>query len=304
MVALPVHSIWLFKRMSLKIENEYLTVRINKKGAELSEVRNRTNHIDYLWNGDPRYWAKTSPVLFPIVGTLKDNAFLYRGHKYEMGRHGFARDFLFTVEDKAKNRVVFMLSENEVTLKHYPFRFELRLEYLLFDDSLKVTYDIRNTDSDQILFSIGGHPAFRTPLTPTSRYEDHYLQFSQTEDVDQWPLNGQGLIEKKPLPLLVESDVLRLTRELFYQDALVLKHLQSKSVSLKSRSHNYGIDFYFGEFPFLGIWAARDADFVCIEPWCGIADSVSHSQELVDKEGIQTLNPGDSWMRSWKARFF
>jgi galactose mutarotase-like enzyme len=290
--------------MSVKIENNSLLVKIHNKGAEVFSVRNKTNRLEYFWNGDPEFWARTSPVLFPIVGTLKENAFLYDGRKYSLNRHGFARDMLFSVEEVGKDHAVFVVGDNEKTLVHFPFHFQLRLKYALEDDTLNVTYEVTNRGMESMYFSIGGHPAFKTPLIETSRYEDYYLQFDSNEDKDQWPLTADGLVEKVPLPLILDSNILKLTRELFYQDAIVFKHLKSQSVSLKCKAHDYGVDLYFGEFPYLGVWAARNADFVCIEPWCGVADSVSHNQELVTKEGIESVPAGESWSRAWRARFY
>lgn len=290
--------------MFAKIENQFLAVRIAKKGAELTSVANKTNHLEYLWNADPAFWAKTSPVLFPIVGTLKEHKYRYRDQWYTLSRHGFARDQVFSVEDHGRGEVAFRLSDTPETFKVFPFHFELRLRYELAGATLLVTYEVTNTGDQEMHFSIGGHPAFRVPMTDTSAYEDHYLEFSEPEEVDHWPITPDGLIDKLPLPLLNNSRTLRLTRGLFSNDALVLKGLKSKSVTLRSDVHDYRVEFDFDGFPYLGIWAAPGADFVCIEPWCGIADSVTHDQELTNKEGIETLPAGQIWSRTWRAGFY
>jgi len=290
--------------MPVRIENQYLAVKIMRKGAEMVSVINKANHLEYLWSADPAFWPRTSPVLFPVVGALKENTYLYRGRKYSLNRHGFARDLVFRLVEEGKYKAVFALTDSEDTFKVFPFHFELRLNYWLTDDLLNLTYEVRNTGDEEMYFSIGGHPAIKTPLTKTSAYEDHYLEFSVTEDIDRWPINPEGLIDKMPLPLIRNSKHLKLTRELFSQDALVFKRLKSQSVSLKSRTHEYGVEVDISAFPYLGIWAVPGADFVCIEPWCGIADSVLHDQELVKKEGIQALPAGGIWSGGWRARFY
>lgn len=290
--------------MFTKIENQFLSVKIAKKGAELASVVNKSNHLGYLWDGNPTFWAKTSPVLFPIVGTLKENRYRYNDQWYSLPRHGFARDHVFDVEETAKSEVVFRLADTPETFRIFPFHFELRLRYRLTEAALYVTYEVKNTGDEVMYFSIGGHPAFRVPMTDTSRYEDHYLEFSELEDVDHWPITPEGLIDKLPLPLLNNSRKLNLTRGLFAGDALVLKALKSKSVKLGSDMHDYRVEFGFDGFPYLGIWAAPGADFVCIEPWCGIADSVASDQELIHKEGIETLPAAQSWSRTWGAYFY
>jgi len=290
--------------MFVKIENQFLSVKIAKKGAELASVMNKTNHLGYLWDGNAEFWAKTSPVLFPIVGTLKENKYRYNDAWYSLPRHGFARDNVFSVEESGKSEVVFKLDDSPDTLKVFPFHFELRLRYKLEEAVLYVTYEVTNTGDGDMYFSIGGHPAFRVPMTETSGYEDHYLEFSEPEDADHWPITAEGLIDKLPLPLLNSSRTLKLTRGLFAGDALVLKGLKSKSVKLGSDTHDYRVEINFDGFPYLGIWAAPGADFVCIEPWCGIADSVASDQELTRKEGIESLAAGRSWSRTWSAAFY
>ncbi len=169
---------------------------------------------------------------------------------------------------------------------------------------LKVSYEVSNTDLKDMYFSIGGHPAFKVPLTPETAYEDYFLQFDAIENASRWPINKEGLIEQTPVPFFSHSSRIDLSHQLFENDALVFKDLDSHKISLKSDQHSHGIEFYFEGFPFLGLWAARGGNFVCIEPWCGIADSVGHDQLLVNKEGIQTLAVNEKWMREWKVRYF
>jgi galactose mutarotase-like enzyme len=276
--------------MSVKIENDHLIVQIKQKGAELFSIVNKENQLEYMWRGDPAFWGKTSPVLFPIVGTLKKDTFLYKEKKYTLTRHGFARDYSFAIIEQKKDRVTFSL--------------KLVIHYALQKNSLAVTYEVLNKGNEQMYFSLGAHPAFKIPLTENSTYNDYYLEFAIPEDVDYWSLSDEGLIETKSHPLLVNSNKLKLSKDLFYQNALVLKNFNSKQISLKSNVHPYGLDFQFEGFPYFGIWAAKDADFICLEPWCGVSDSVNHDQHLETKEGIQMIIPNEGWTRTWSVQLY
>jgi galactose mutarotase-like enzyme len=290
--------------MSVKIENKYLSVRIKKKGAELYSLFNKENQIEYMWSGDPMFWGKTSPVLFPIVGTLKNNTFLFKDKAYNLSRHGFARDTVFELLKQTKTSATFSLKSNEESLKVYPFNFELHIKYDLEKDILKVTYKISNTGDGPMLFSIGAHPAFKIPLTSNTAYDDYYLEFETEDDIDHWPISSEGLIQTKSLPLLVDTNKLKITKNLFYGDALVLKNIPFNKISLHSTRDSYGLNFFCQGFPYFGIWAAKDADFICLEPWNGVADSVNHNNNFESKEGINKISSGELWKRTWSVQPF
>jgi len=289
--------------MEYTIESDHLVVKIKAKGAELSSIVNKETKLEYMWGAEPA-WAKSSPILFPIVGTLKDNKYTYQNKTYSLPRHGFARDEMFAVEHQQNDSIVLLLTSSPTSLEKYPFHFELRLTYQLTNDKVTLTYSVKNTGADQMYFSLGAHPAFKAPLNGALRYEDYYLQFSKAENTPRWPITKDGLIDSKPTALLADTDRLALKHELFYEDALVLKKLSSDTISLKSDKDGHGLDFHFEGFPFLGLWAARDANFICIEPWCGIADSVNHNQELTTKEGIEKISSKAFWSRSWSVRCY
>ena len=286
------------------IENQQIKAVINAKGAELSQLHHKGHDVEYLWNGDPAFWAKHSPVLFPIVGNLKNNTYSYMGKSYELPRHGFARDMNFQVEKDSRQEMVFLLKSNAETRKNYPFDFEFRIRYQISGDELSTEYIVSNTGKSLLLFSVGGHPAFRVPLTDDTGFSDYHLKFDETENLARWPISKDGLILPQPIPVLKDSNRLNLNKSLFYQDALVFKYPASSEVSLLSAKTPHGLRFQMGEFPFLGIWSAKDADFVCIEPWCGIADSVNGNQQLEEKEGSEKLSPGKIFSRQWRIKTF
>ena len=271
------------------ISNDIITITVADKGAELQSIYHQQNNLEYLWSGDPTFWAKKSPVLFPVVGGLKNDSYNYKGKDYKLGRHGFARDSIFELADETNDSITFSLKSNNQTKASYPFDFVFRVKYSLQENKLHITFIVENIGLENLLFSVGAHPAFKIPLTEETKYEDYYLQFNKTEDAARWPLSSEGLIETTSAPLFKSADRLPLRKELFYKDALVFKHLASNSVSILSSKTSNGIKVSFPGFPYLGIWAAKDADFVCIEPWCGIADSVNASGNLEEKEGIIAL---------------
>jgi galactose mutarotase-like enzyme len=288
----------------LTIQNNHLQVSIQEKGAELQSIFHKIFNIEYLWSGDPQFWGKKSPALFPIVGTLKNNSYTYQDKAYELSRHGFARDKVFSVTAQTDESVTLSIESDDSTLAVYPFHFRFNIIYTLHQDKLTVTYEVENTGPSEMYFSVGGHPAFKLPLIGGTVYEDYELEFNKTETTGRWPLSKEGLIEKKPLPLLQNTNILPLSKALFNHDAIVLKHLQSDSVRLVSSRTQHGLRFTFIGFPYLGLWAAPGADFICIEPWCGIADNVDASSNWPDKEGLNQLAVGKMFEASWQVSFF
>jgi galactose mutarotase-like enzyme len=286
------------------IEDQQLRITIHPKGAELQSIFHKGLQTEYMWSGDPAFWGKHSPLLFPIVGTLKENTYYFADKAYHLARHGFARDQDFAVESQAPDSITFLLRSNEATLAIFPFQFELRVSYKLQSEGFSTTYRIDNPGQGPLYFSVGGHPAFRIPLAAGTTYTDYYLEFDQPENARRWPISKDGLIEREPQGLLVNAKTIPLTRELFAKDALVLKGLKSAGISLRSAQTERGLKMTFPGFPFLGIWAAPGADFVCIEPWCGIADSVDSNQQWTDKEGINRLEAAETFERTWTLSVF
>ena len=286
------------------ISNNILSIKISEKGAELQSIFHLPNNLEYLWSGDEKFWAKKSPVLFPIVGGLKNNTYTFNGNDYKLSRHGFARDHVFQLNEQSESSITFCLASSEQTKAIYPFDFLFSIKYSLENNQLRVAFSVENTGNSDMLFSVGAHPAFAVPLNEKLAYEDYYLQFNQPENAQRWPLSAEGLIEKISIPFLENEDKLPLRKDLFYKDAIVLKHLQSNSISILSHQSANGVKVTFDGFPYMGIWAAKDANFVCIEPWCGIADSVTASGNLIGKEGIIKLEAGGLFERSYSIEVF
>jgi galactose mutarotase-like enzyme len=290
--------------MTTIIQNNNLRIVLNSEGAELDSIVHKQHQLEYLWQGDAAFWGKKSPILFPIVGTLKDNQFTHEGKNYTLPRHGFARDKAFVLEHQSAEKATFLLTSDEETFKIYPFSFEFRLHYVVQNNTLSVTYDVKNTGTSTMYFSVGGHPAFRVPLVEKTTYTDYFIELNTTETKGRYPLSTGGLLELKPNPFLQNTNKIPLHPSLFYEDAVVLKHLSATSMAILSDKTTHGLRMNFEGFPYFGIWAAKNAPFVCLEPWCGIADSVNTTQELTEKEGINKLNSGRRFERTWAIELF
>ncbi|MDB5020224.1 MAG: aldose epimerase [Pedobacter sp.] len=282
------------------LENENLIASFSARGAELQSLKSKFSNTEYIWAADPKIWAKHSPVLFPIVGALKENKYIYKEISYELPRHGFARELEFEVEPVNATEVVFTLRQSEETLALYPFAFQLSLRYTLSEYSLTCSYEVLNPGDQDMLFSIGGHPAFATPVNG-SKYSDYQLTFNAESEL-RYHKVVNNLISDETIVLPLENQKLTLKHELFYKDALVFKSLKSDKITLTNKVNQTGLEFSFEGFPYFGIWAAKDADFICLEPWCGIADGTNHNQHLRDKEGIITLAAKQSWGRAWTVK--
>lgn len=289
--------------MMVSISNHVLSASFATKGAELQRLVSKETNINYLWNGDANYWGKFSPVLFPIVGALKNNTYTHNGQTYELPRHGFARDMEFAYEKLAEDEILFTLTHNVDTLKNFPFAFQLNLRYKLANHTLFCTYEVINPAQQNLFFSVGGHPAFAVPLTKNTTFEDYFLQFNNDEKLSIHQISG-GLVCDETTSILLNQGKLGLNRKLFYTDALVFKALKSDTISLLNTQNKHGLHFNFKGFPYFGIWAAKDANFVCLEPWCGIADGINHTQELTKKEGMNCLPPNGFWQRTWSITCF
>lgn len=273
--------------MRTTISNSKLSATINHHGAELVSLQS-IGIREYIWEGKPEFWGKHSPILFPIVGTLKGNSFTYNQNSYKLSRHGFARDMDFNLISQSENELVFSLQSNKVTKEHYPFDFELRLIYTLNDSQLTIKYVVINMDSSTMYYSIGGHPAFALP----NKFEDYSLQFESNENLISYQLEND-LLSDKSRKINLNENRLPLTYSLFVDDALIFKELKSKQIQLLENNLPI-LNFKFNDFPNFGIWTKQNAPFICLEPWIGYSDVIETSGDIVDKEAIQILKSNTS----------
>ncbi|BDD00870.1 aldose 1-epimerase family protein [Persicobacter psychrovividus] len=285
--------------MTTVIENDFLKAKIKHDGAELCSLINKTTGKELIWQADPKVWRRHAPILFPFVGRMKDDQYTHEGKTYKMGQHGFARDRQFDVKSASAEKVLFTLTADEESLKIYPFAFELRVQYALEEKKLVIGYQVVNTDQKEILFSIGAHPGFNVPLNEGEHFNDHSLCFEQEEQLDRHMLAENGLFDGRvDMGYLSGKRHLTLNFDKFDEDALVFEDYQSAHVDLVNLKEKTALlRFHFKNFPYLGIWTKpkAHANYICIEPWFGIADYTSGNEELADKAGIQRLPEGHSF---------
>ncbi|MFD2562753.1 aldose 1-epimerase family protein [Aquimarina rubra] len=278
--------------MIYTIENDELIVRIDTVGAELTSIKTKKDTKEFLWQGDPAIWASQAPVLFPVIGGLKNGMYTYKGKSYSLPKHGFIRynkNIVGTQDSTTK--ASFTLCASEETLKSYPFKFNFTISFELINNQIHVSHTIANNDSETMFFSVGGHPAFNCPLDISENYEDYYISLEKTKNPKSYVLNDQGLISKNTISI-IDDHKIWLTDTLFDKDALIFKNINAKKAILTHKIKGPVLSIDFNDFPNLGIWAKHKSPYVCIEPWLGYADVEETTQNLEEKEGIQKLDKG------------
>ncbi len=285
----------------LTIQNGKLKIGIKKIGAELCEISSIINGTQFMWNANPDIWGNFAPNLFPIVGMLKEETYYFKGEKYHLSKHGFIRNNPnFQIVEESGDKICLKLSFDKESLNIYPFKFDYYVIYELNQNNLNITYKVVNLDSKAIYFSVGGHPAFKCPIYENESYSDYQLIFESEEMSETHLLNLQsGLVTNKTKPVFDTPKSIQLRHDLFDNDALIFKYLKSRKVSLCSRNNGKILSVHFEAFPFLGLWAKPNANYVCIEPWIGIADSENTNQQLTEKEGIIKLDEKEEFMASY-----
>ncbi|MGX9290769.1 aldose 1-epimerase family protein [Bacillus sp. A015] len=286
------------------IENDQLLIQINKRGAEVREVLHKESGRHYMWSGDPAYWGRVSPVLFPIVGRLKDDQYKIGDQTYELSQHGFLRDVDFDLFEEAKDKVAFQYQSNGRHVEQYPYEFTACIRYELSENGLTISWEIDHDGDDTMYFSIGGHPAFHVPLVEGEQTADYSLTLTPSTEHDpvQYELQDSLVREKKG----VQLEPIKLQAELFQHDAMIFSHINR--VSLTSQE-GHGVEVDLSGFPFVGIWSPYDqekrtmAPFVCIEPWYGIADMEGTNGQYKEKFGIQTLEKNETFRAAYTIFF-
>lgn len=280
-----------------KLSNELFEVVLNAKGAEIISMTDKEDQLNYMWKRDPQYWASSAPILFPIVGGLKNGECIIEGQKYSMKNHGFSRHTEYDVNVISDTQVQYILTSNEDIRKEYPYLFELKVTYTLEGNQLKCLCTVNNKDNKKIYFQIGGHPAFACPLYDNESSNDYYLEFEENESLERKIVD----IEKKGLShtkeLLFDNEKRFFVRQaMFDRDAVIVENMKSNSVSLKSLNHNKYVKFYMNNFNHLGIWASGHVGgLIAIEPWVGHGDYIDFEGTFDQKAGVQCLDINESF---------
>ena len=277
----------------ITIKNEHLEVVIDTLGAQMQSLK--LDGKQYLWQGDKLYWGGKAPVLFPIVGGLRNNLTVINGRIYSMKRHGFARFSEFSVVNQHENEVTLSICDNEETLKVYPFHFEFQVTFSVKDTTLTTEYTVINKDNCTLPFALGGHPAINCPINSDEAFEDYIVEFECMENADCPTVSMEtGLIDfNNRYPALKDSNVINLEHKLFYNDAMIFDNLNSKSCKLYSKKSGNGVKMDFADYDMLGIWSAvNDAPFICLEPWIGCATTADADDMFESNRGLIYLEEG------------
>ena len=251
------------------------------------------------------YWKRHAPVLFPIVGKLKRGQTLINGRTYEMPQHGFARDLEFEPLTKLDNFHSYVLRSNKYTMARYPFEFNLVNTYRQEDNKLTVIYKVENTGSNNMPFALGGHPAFKVDPDDLKK-GNYYLEFAEEEEKAHFLYLVDGLVGTEySKNLLIQDKYLLLDEHTFDNDALIIKGIQNRRISLRNkRTRKTVLTFEFEEWPYLGIWSKAGAPFLCLEPWTSTADRVNSNNVFVQKTDMKVLNPGEEFEVKYSVEFF
>ena len=285
----------------MKLENEVLSVEIAELGAEVTGISDREKNTDILWEGNPSFWKRHSPVLFPNVGKTYGNEVLIEGNKFPTVQHGFARDSVFTCVSSSADAASFRLVSSEETKKVYPYDFELYINYTLKGKNLKVEWKVKNCSEKIMYFTIGGHPAFRF-AEKGEKKEDYLLKFPGKESLTYIlvdPNTGTG-VPDQTYTLELTDGMCPVTEEMFLRDALIFDGGQFEEVWLCRKDGTPYVGMRCEGFPNFGIWSVKDAPFVCLEPWEGRCDNFGFAEELSTKPGITRLPKNEVFIKSYE----
>lgn len=283
------------------LSNDSLTIQVSPQGAELSSIVANATQKEYLWQADPAFWKRHSPVLFPIVGSLWNNEYHHNGITYHLSQHGFARDKEFELIKETDTELRFKLQESEDTLKLYPFPFYLEIGYRLAGNQIEIIWVVKNTGNEELYFQIGAHPAFYYPDYDENSQKRGFFAFDRTAGLTYKLIQEIGCIGDTEYPLpLDEEGLLPLDTHTFDKDALVIEDSQVRRVDLLNPNGSSYLTVYFTA-PVVGLWSppAKNAPFVCIEPWYGRCDRVNYSGEYKDRDWMQYLQPGETFNASY-----
>lgn len=282
------------------LTNEDITIEVNSFGAEMTKLINNNTKKNYLWTGDEQYWARISPVLFPIVGKLKNNEYTWKNKSYTMKQHGFARDsnfFLLSIDD---TEIWFRFISNDETKGCYPFDFILDIGYRLEGSKVEVMWKVLNTGTEEMYFSIGAHPGFMYPLHDKEQREKYGIDFCIEGALKYLLVDGNGYVDKTEHSLNTCNGVIHIDENFFDKDALIIEGNQTHKVSLMDNNSNKYITVEF-DAPLFGLWSPpkKNTPFICIEPWYGRSDAATFNGDLAEREWNNCLKPNETFRKSY-----
>ena len=293
--------------MEYTLENEFLAVKVSTTGGVLTSIRSKDG-LEYLWQGDPAYWANQAPLLFPICGSIRDNqASVGDGRQTKMPRHGIVRGREFDCVQQSMHSVTMAIVSDDEMMEQFPFAARLAVTYTLEGHTLTQTFTVENLEEEEMMpFFVGGHPAFNCPLVEGGVYTEYYVEFEQEETCSvPEQLTDTGLLNlQNRTDFLKGTKRLPLSIDLFAKDAITYDELKSRSVKLASDKHGHSVTMEFAEFPYFILWTtANKGPFLAMEPWLGLSTCSDESDQLEEKRGVQIAAPGESKSYSFQMTF-
>lgn len=293
-----------------QLENEVISISVDSRGAELKSLKRKDTGTEYMWCGDAKYWGRTSPILFPFVGSVKNKEYRTQGKTYSMAQHGFARDMEFELLSQSEHspsersssadELWFQLRSSQETLANYPFAFLLKLGYRIQGSRVTVLWQVENPGNEVLHFSIGGHPAFNCPIEAGARQTDYFLDFGNVDKVISTKISKNGLALDETDTYSLDKGKLAISEHLFDNDALVIEGNQTDTAALCREDGTRYVTVTM-DAPLFGVWspAGKQAPFVCIEPWHGRCDNEEFTGTLEEREWGNQIAPGEVWTASY-----
>ena len=284
------------------LENDKIRVEIDDLGAELSRIYDKEKEREVLWDADPRYWGRHACILFPIVGALNQDTYHYEGKEYTMKQHGFARNCPFQLEKQTADSVTHKLVWDEETYAVYPFRFALYVTHTVSEKKIQVSWRVENLQEKELYFSIGGHPAFRVPVLQDTAFEDYSLVFQCKDDEPRCiRINEPGLaLPESEMTMRLQDGRKKVEKDMFQEGVYIFEHGQIESAGFLMPDGSPYLTLECKGFPYFGVWAAKGAPFICLEPWYGRTDAVGFSGTLEEREGGNCLKAGQTFEASYQ----
>ncbi|MEQ1518509.1 MAG: aldose 1-epimerase family protein [Usitatibacteraceae bacterium] len=287
-------------RNPVVLRNAELQCEIATLGAELRSLRDARSGEEFIWQRDPAFWVGSAPILFPVIGRMKDGGYTLDGRFYEIPKHGFARDLEFTVVASSETSATLQLADSAKTRAAYPFAYLLQVTFALRQRTLHVDYRLTNRNDRVMPFALGSHPAFALPPA-LGAIEDWSIVFDAVEEPVCHRVAENLLSSKAEAFSYAANNAIELSNEIFERDALIFKNIRSRRLQIVHREHGVRVDFDTGGAPVLGIWAKPGAPYVCLEPWCGYDDTSEINSDIFEKPGMLRLAAGKEFATGYSV---
>lgn len=288
--------------MRYTLENDRFKVVLDSMGAEIKSVWDKQLELEHMWSGDPAYWGKTAPFLFPFIGKLEKERFIYEGKVFPADKHGFGQRVEYEVTEQTADRICFRIRDTDATREKYPFSFELEIVYILQADGVREDWTVKNTGDKPMYFSVGGHAAFACPPLRQGAKGGRVGQkirlygVGEKTELQSLRLNDRGVITEEFWLVKLDKGCFEITEGLFDGDALIFDRAGITAAALCDAQDREYVRVEC-DAPVWGIWSHPDsgAGYVCLEPWYGICDYAGYEGELSERPHTQELSPGETW---------